>query len=534
MSPLSGRFAAFALSLLLAACGGGGGASSTATSPAPPVTTPPVVTPPVTTPPVVTPPSPYALWTAPVGATPATGNYVYLQSDGGDYIGAGRSYSYSDANAMLALSSSGLAVNMNVQGNETWAGRFLLPRGAGTLQTGYYLDLMGTPFADPVVGGVEWSGEGRGCNTIKGWLAIDKVTVNAGVVEAIDLRFEQRCEGGSTALHGQIHWSKAGVNNNLPLGPQAIPASLWQPAASILPSSGNYVYLESRPGDFVGAGRSYLYTPSNAMLSMTAVTARVSMRVAGDQNWTADFQGMNSLGQLGVGLYAGLMRYPFHNPVTGGLDWSGDGRGCNKLDGWFAVDKITYTGVNVTALDLRFAQYCDGSSSPLYGKVHWDANDASTLPGPQTPPPAGLWKPDASFVAPSGNYVYLASQSGDYIGQGRTELLTSSTATITASGSPILFTINAGGWQGDFVGMNSLTQLTPGYYGDLQRYPFHNVVKGGLDWSGNGRGCNQLAGWFVVDQVSYAQGALSSIDLRFEQHCDGSFAAQRGQIHWSH
>lgn len=523
MTSLSRRSAAFALSLLLAACGGGGVASSTATSPAPPVATPAVVTPP---------PS-YALWAAPAGVVPATGNYVYLQSDSGDYIGAGRSYSYTDANAMLALSGSGLAVNMNVQGNETWSGRFLLPRGAGTLQTGYYLDLMRTPFADPVVGGVEWSGEGRGCNTVKGWLAIDKVTLNAGVIESIDLRFEQRCEGGSTALHGQVHWTKAGVNNNLPLGPQAIPASLWQPAPSILPSSGNYVYLESRPGDFVGAGRSYLYTPSNAMLAMTTATARVSMRVAGDQNWTADFQGMNSLGQLGVGLCPGLMRYPFHNPVTGGLDWSGDGRGCNKLDGWFAVDKITYTGTNVTALDLRFAQYCDGSASPLYGKVHWDANDASTSLVPQNPPPAGLWKPDASFVAPAGNYVYLASQSGDYIGQGRTELLTSGTATITASGSPILFTINAGGWQGNFVGMNSLSQLTPGYYGDLQRYPFHNAVKGGLDWSGNGRGCNQLAGWFVVDQVSYAQGALASIDLRFEQHCEGSFAAQHGQIHWS-
>ncbi|QJD98809.1 hypothetical protein HH212_01125 [Massilia forsythiae] len=89
-----------------------------------------------------------------------------------------------------------------------------------------------------------------------------------------------------------------------------------------------------------------------------------------------------------------------------------------------------------------------------------------------------------------------------------------------------------GGWTGDFVGMRSLSQLQPGYYGDLQRYPFNNAVKGGLDWSGNGRGCNILNGWFVVDKVSYALGQLNAIDLRFEQHCEGMAAAQHGAIHW--
>jgi len=40
--------------------------------------------------------------------------------------------------------------------------------------------------------------------------------------------------------------------------------------------------------------------------------------------------------------------------------------------------------------------------------------------------------------------------------------------------------------------MDSLTQLQPGYYGNLSRYPFHNHVRGGLSWSGNGVGCNTL------------------------------------------
>ena len=55
---------------------------------------------------------------------------------------------------------------------------------------------------------------------------------------------------------------------------------------------------------------------------------------------------------------------------------------------------------------------------------------------------------------------------------------------------------------------------------DLQRYPFHNVTKGGLNWSGDGRGCNRLTGWFVIDRVTYSDSTLTAIDLRFEQRCD--------------
>jgi len=54
----------------------------------------------------------------------------------------------------------------------------------------------------------------------------------------------------------------------------------------------------------------------------------------------------------------------------------------------------------------------------------------------------------------------------------------------------------------------------------------------GIDWSGDGRGCNTIAGWFVVDSVTYSAGSLASIDLRFEQHCEGVPAALHGAIHW--
>ena len=80
--------------------------------------------------------------------------------------------------------------------------------------------------------------------------------------------------------------------------------------------------------------------------------------------------------------------------------------------------------------------------------------------------------------------------------------------------------------------MNTLSRLETGYYGDLQRFPSHNPAKGGLEWSGFGRGCNAIAGWFVVDSVAYNGVTLTAIDLRFEQRCDSQSAALRGQIRW--
>ena len=92
--------------------------------------------------------------------------------------------------------------------------------------------------------------------------------------------------------------------------------------------------------------------------------------------------------------------------------------------------------------------------------------------------------------------------------------------------------MNVSGWWGDFQTMNSVSQLQPGYYGSLHRYPFHNPARGGLDWWGQGRGCNTLDGWFVVDTVTYSGPTLTAIDLRFEQHCEGAAPALHGQIHW--
>lgn len=314
-----------------------------------------------------------------------------------------------------------------------------------------------------------------------------------------------------------------------------IPGGLWAAPAGATPASGNYLYLQSDIGDYIGAGRTYSYSTANALMTLSTRSLEIDVGIKGDQNWDGRFLLPSAALNLQAGYFHDLTRTPFADPAVGGVDWFGEGRGCNTIQAWVAIDNIVLTGGVMTALDMRFEQHCEGGSAALHGQVHWNQADAaSTAPGPQNPPPAGLWKPPASFVAPAGNYLYLASDTGDYIGDGYTQLFTPGNTTISVVPNlTAALRISAGGWTGNFIGMNTLSQLQPGYYGNLQRYPFNNAIRGGLDWSGNGRGCNTLTGWFVVDGVSYALGELTSIDLRFEQHCEGMPPAQHGVIHWA-
>ena len=46
-------------------------------------------------------------------------------------------------------------------------------------------------------------------------------------------------------------------------------------------------------------------------------------------------------------------------------------------------------------------------------------------------------------------------------------------------------------------------------------------------------GSNTLTGWFAIDNVTYVNGAVTAIDLRFELHSEGGTPALHGAIHWT-
>ncbi len=479
-------------------------------------------------------PPPAGLWQPAPGSTPATGNYVYLQSDAGDWVGYGGTYTYTQADARLTMAIDQFdgRLKARIEGDQNWGGDFLAMNTLTRLQSGYYGSVQRYPFNNPTVGGMDWGGEARGCNVLTGWFAVDSITYTNGSLTAFDLRFEQHCEGMTSALHGKIHWRSD--DPTMPPGPvNPPPAGLWQPAPGSTPATGNYVYFESYSDIFAGVGRTYTYTQANSVLTVSESGGHLAVIDQSDIYVMGDFATMYTLTRLEPGYYGNLMRWPFNNPARGGLDWGVDTSGCNTLTGWFVVDSVTYTNGTLTAIDLRFDEYCDGLSG-WRGQIHWRSDDSTAPPGPVNPPPAGLWQPAPGSTPSTGNYVYLQSDAGDWIGQGLTYTFTPDTTLFDVYTNVGYFGLTIGNreWYGDFQAMYTLTELQPGYYGNLGRFPFQNPATGGLSWWGDGRGCNEISGWFVVDSVSYNGINLKSIDLRFEQHCDGSGPALHGQIHW--
>src|SRR4029079_19576506 len=274
--------------------------------------------------------------------------------------------------------------------------------------------------------------------------------------------------------------------------------------------TGTAVYLEGAPGDYIGQGHAYAYTLASALVAIDPAGDRLSGHVPGDEDWDGWFAPQAAGTPLTTGSWTSLQRYPFFIP---GLSWSGEGRGCNELLGSLIIDQLVSDGSGVAQMTARFEQRCDNSIGVLRGYLRYDRDDP-TVPPPPGDAAAFPWSPPAGATPATGDYLYVESSPGDYIGQGRTQLYASTNATFTASESSGVVHLSVseslGTWTVDATGPDAQTRLLPGLYDHLGRYPFHNPTEGGLSMSGEGRGCNRLAGAFAVDAFAYnAQGLVS-------------------------
>jgi Divergent InlB B-repeat domain/FG-GAP-like repeat len=139
-------------------------------------------------------------------------------------------------------------------------------------------------------------------------------------------------------------------------------------------------------------------------------------------------------------------------------------------------------------------------------------------------------------VAPYSS-LFMDSQPGESIGQGRQWIFNSSNATFTA------MVIDATNGPGVRIGVVSDTSwslnsdapagapLMAGTYFGATRFPF-NQARAGMELSGDGRVCGHLSGWFIVRQLERAiDGTIVRFAADLEEHCEaqdpGLFAAIR-------
>ena len=505
---------ALALAAVLAACGGGGSTDATST----PVDQPPQE-------------STDGLWRAPVGAMPADGNAVYLLHQPGTDPAQAKAYLYTATTAMLTVAAQDARVSVTIRGDESWFGEMQAPDGVVVLAPTLYDGLQRYPDHDPARGGLQWWGVMAVCEELAGWLAVDGTTTSDGRLVALEARFEQRCSTGDI-LRGQIRWRADDASR--PPGPTPIPADAWQPAADATPASGNYVYLDSPQGEPAGRGVEVLHTPANAAIWTEQVGGYFAIHVRGDHYWDGEFRTMEVEPRLSVGYYGDLRRFPFHNPAKGGLIWGPPEHLCDAVSGWFIVDDVVYAPQGwLSAIELRFEQTCAGQTLPLRGKLRWAIDDPGIAPGPVLPVPDTLWVP--VDPTPDTTHWHAASGAGDPIGHGLSFLLEPPAAgfTVQTNGAALRWQV-AGpeSWSGDFIVMDSLARIEPGYYPGLRRPGFHNPTHGALTVSKNGRACASLEGWVAVDHVLYVDAELRELDLRFEQFCEGAVDPLRGRLKW--
>jgi hypothetical protein len=310
-------------------------------------------------------------WSPPAGAVPATGNAIYLQSETGDLLGRGQTHLYTQANSRLTITPSNSGLSASVDGDTWWNLNFTEPDGAPPLAPGYLQGIGRWPFSTP---GFDFSGDGRGCNTQDVDVRVDQVLRDtSGVIQQASLRFAQHCDGATPALHGFVRYVKDDPTAPPPPGdPTTFP---WSPPAGSVPATGNFLYLQSAAGDYIGQGGTYLYTDAEGLTASGGPGVTVSTPVSGSTWWTVTMVPPDTEGRLTTGLYADVERAPFSNPATGGFEVYGTGRGCNTLVATYAVDAISWRpDGSLGSIAARFVQHCEGASAPpLYGALRWTA-----------------------------------------------------------------------------------------------------------------------------------------------------------------
>lgn len=141
----------------------------------------------------------------------------------------------------------------------------------------------------------------------------------------------------------------------------------------------------------------------------------------------------------------------------------------------------------------------------------------------------------AQALAETETYFSYASQSGDYIGQGRTGDLTAPTEfAIGGTAGSVRFSADTGSewWDVTFAAPRG-EQLTTGVYDHAARAPF-NDGQPGLSVSSTGRGCNTLSGRFTIYAISAdTSGRITSLDAEFTQHCEDDTAALTGVVKYA-
>jgi hypothetical protein len=148
--------------------------------------------------------------------------------------------------------------------------------------------------------------------------------------------------------------------------------------------------------------------------------------------------------------------------------------------------------------------------------------------------PATRWRAHLKGDAPIGQpgspaQLDLSSESGDPVGLGMDYHYETPADHVTVAGNRQTILATAGPWHLRFAAPNGKT-IGDGSFGHAHLYP-GQLKHPGIDVSVDGRGCDQLSGFFAIDGSKFDRdGNLLALKLTFEQRCSGVEPALRGTL----
>lgn len=137
---------------------------------------------------------------------------------------------------------------------------------------------------------------------------------------------------------------------------------------------------------------------------------------------------------------------------------------------------------------------------------------------------------------PQSTFLRFTSTPGDYIGGGQTQSYVLGSGSFSGGmiqSNAVRVRYDGGGatWWYTELAAPQGQPLKVGTYQNATRYPFQAPTSPGLDFSGSGRGCNQLSGRFTIHDIAYThEGQLQRLHATFRQHCENGPSYLDGEV----
>jgi hypothetical protein len=141
---------------------------------------------------------------------------IYFVSDAGDYIGGGQTRSYHPTDGTFSASrnyDNGVSISFSGTAPGTWWTVDFAAASNATIVPGTYSNATRFPFQAASSHGFDFSGSGRGCNTLSASFTVFEAEYAAdGSVVRFVADFEQHCEGATPALRGTVRYNASAAS----------------------------------------------------------------------------------------------------------------------------------------------------------------------------------------------------------------------------------------------------------------------------------------------------------------------------------